>query len=138
MASHVYQRWKSADWPFCGWPHRPPLGVARMTKGVGLGSSKTTGRFSRMVYAERYLNTTSLQRKFPNFGLGRPTHSTEHRKKRYETTADAERPKPMRRTTTNQQRGETKPPHTPRRTNAERKQTPNAKEKKTTPNANQH
>ena len=63
----------------------PPLGVARMAKGgVGLDPSKTTGRstgrFSRLVYAERYLYKASLQRKLPNFGLGRPTRGAEQGK----------------------------------------------------------
>ena len=93
-----------------------------MTKGEGRfvtsQDDRPAGRFPRMVYAVIYLNTASLQRKFPNFGMGRPTRVAEQEK----TIRNHHARRP-----TNQQRGETKPPHTPRRTDAERKQTPNAK-----------
>ena len=59
---------------------RPPFRAARMTKGVGLDPSKTTG--GPLVYAERYLNTTGIQRKSSTFRLCRPTRGAKQRNKR--------------------------------------------------------
>ena len=60
----------------------PPIGEARMTKGrVGLGASKTAGHFPRLVKKGIYLNTDSLLRNLPNFGIGRPKRGAEQRDK---------------------------------------------------------
>ena len=52
---------------------RRPLGEGRMAKGGSIWThpKQPADRFPRLVYAGRYLNTNSLQRKFSNFGLGR-------------------------------------------------------------------
>ena len=92
-----------------------------MTKGCRFGPFKSTdsrapaGRFSRLVYAERYLNAAIFLRKLPNFGMGRPTGGTEERKNDRKNQNQGEG---------KQKHGETKPPHTPGRTNTKRKPTP--------------
>ena len=61
-------------------------------------SKTTVGRFSRLVYAERYLNTASFGLElctfWPNFRLGLPTLDADQQNKCNEATAHAERPKP--------------------------------------------
>ena len=95
-------------------------------------ADRSTDLFSRLVYADLYLNTDSILRKLPDFGMGRPSRGADQRKTR-RNHRTRKRTKPRRRNATDaNQTPTTRKNETT--THTERpKLTPNAKDQQQTP-----